>query len=100
MTNLTIAIEDQLLQAARIKALQQGTSVNEICREAITRFAQVDDGVEGRLALLRGLAAKVGQREDKTPIWPGREAFYDEVLKERGLIPREADDQPAASGPR
>lgn len=100
MTNLTIAIDDQLLQAARIKALQQGTSVNEICREAIARFAQVDNGVEGRLALLRGLAVKVGQREDTTPLWPGREAFYDEVLKERGLIPREADDPSAAPNPR
>ena len=39
MANLTLAIDDDLLRAARIKAVQQGTSVNEICREAIERFA-------------------------------------------------------------
>ena len=35
MSNLTLAIDDELLRDARIKALQVGTSVNEICRRAI-----------------------------------------------------------------
>lgn len=86
MANLTIAIDDQLLQAARLKALLQGTSVNEVCREAIARFAQVDEAVDQRLAKLRRLALQVGQRTAPAPLWPGREAFYDEVLRERGLL--------------
>ena len=43
MTHLTVVIDDDLLRAARIKAWQQGTSVNEICREAVTRFAAPGD---------------------------------------------------------
>ncbi|TMH07421.1 MAG: CopG family transcriptional regulator, partial [Betaproteobacteria bacterium] len=35
MSNLTITIDDELLRAARVKAVQQGTSVNEVCRQAI-----------------------------------------------------------------
>ena len=42
MSNLTITIDDQLLRAARIKAVQLGTSVNKVCRQAIAVFA-LDD---------------------------------------------------------
>ncbi|MEO8298464.1 MAG: hypothetical protein ABI574_11720 [Burkholderiales bacterium] len=94
MANLTIAIDDHLLQAARLKALQQGTSVNEICREAIERFAQADEAVAQRLAKLRRLAVHVGQRTAPERLWPGREAFYDEVLRERGLLGPRDDSAP------
>ena len=33
MANLTIAIEDEVLRKARLKALEQGTSVNALLRE-------------------------------------------------------------------
>lgn len=85
MANLTIAIDDQLLQAARIKALQQGTSVNEICREAIARFAGSSDAGAQMLAALRELARQVPAGPPGEPAWPGREALYDEVMRERGL---------------
>lgn len=45
MSNLTITIDDELLRAARVKAVQQGTSVNEVCRQAISAFA-LDDKAE------------------------------------------------------
>ena len=86
MANLTLVIDDQLLQAARVKALQQGTSVNEVCREAIARYARRDDAAASRLAVLRRAAAQIGQRDDAQPLWPGREALYDEVLSQRGLL--------------
>ncbi len=35
MSNLTLVIDDALLKVARIKALRNDTSVNEICRRAI-----------------------------------------------------------------
>lgn len=43
MSNLTITIDDELLREARIKAVQQGTSVNEVCRQAIAAFARQGD---------------------------------------------------------
>lgn len=85
MANLTIAIDDQLLHAARIKALQQGTSVNEICREAIARFAGTEEAGASMLAALRELARQVPPGPSGEPVWPGREALYDEVIRERGL---------------
>lgn len=87
MANLTLVIDDQLLQTARIKALQQGTSVNEICREAIANFALRDEAAAARLATLRSVAAALGERPRSSyaPAWVGREAFYNEVLGERGL---------------
>lgn len=85
MANLTIAIDDQLLQAARIKALQQGTSVNEICREAIARFAGTADAGADMLAALRELARQMPPSPPGEAVWPGREALYDEVMRERGL---------------
>ncbi len=43
MSNLTLSIDDALLRAARIKAVQEGTSVNEVCRQAIAAYAQQGD---------------------------------------------------------
>lgn len=90
MANLTIALDEQLLREARIKAVQQGTSVNEICRQAVERFARgSDDDAEARLARLLAIAAQA-TAHGSGPAWPGREAFYDEVLRERGLLKDEA----------
>ncbi len=56
MANVTIAIDDELLQAARVKAVQQGTSVNEICRQAIEAFARPEEAaLQGAQALLDAL---------------------------------------------
>ena len=84
MANLTIVIDDRLLQAARIKAAQQGTSVNEVCRDAIARFAQADQEVQERIDRLRAIAGRAQPAQGGA--WPGRERFYDEVLEERGLL--------------
>ena len=39
MANLTIAIDDDLLRRARIRALEQETSVNALLRDYLTAFA-------------------------------------------------------------
>ena len=83
MTNLTVVIDDELLRAARIKALQQGTSVNEICREAIARFAAPAQDHEAFMREFRALAAKISQECSPGPSWPGREALYEEAMAER-----------------
>ncbi len=74
MANMTIAIDDQLLRAARIEAVQQGTSVNEICRQAIEAFAQGAGDAQARAARLKALAKKV--KVTQQPLWPGRDALY------------------------
>ena len=39
MTNLTITIDEHLLKQARMRALQQGTSVNAVLREYLETYA-------------------------------------------------------------
>ncbi len=89
MSNLTVVIDDDVLRAARIKALQQGTSVNEICREAIARFAApVKDHAEWMRAW-RALGQDIQAgylvegAPQPEPLWPSREAMYDEIMAER-----------------
>jgi hypothetical protein len=86
MSNLTLVIDDELLRAARIKALQQGTSVNEICREAIARFAAPTDDHAAFAAELWALSNKISRHAPAqlaSPLWPGREALYEEAMAER-----------------
>ena len=66
MANMTIAIEDSLLRAARVKAVQQGTSVNEICRQAIEAFARGATDADARVARLKALAKKVRSPDRKS----------------------------------
>jgi plasmid stability protein len=42
MANLTISIDADLLKQARIRALQQGTSVNALLREYVESYAGDD----------------------------------------------------------
>ena len=83
MSNLTVVIDDDLLRAARIKALQQGTSVNEICREAIARFAAPVDDHEAAMRQLHLLSRRIRSAPGAGPAWPGRDALYDEAMAER-----------------
>ena len=39
MANLTITIDDELLKRARVRAIEQGTSVNSLVREYLISFA-------------------------------------------------------------
>jgi hypothetical protein len=83
MANLTLVIDDDLLKAARIKALQEGTSVNELCRQAIERYAGEVDTPEKRARDMRAIAAEIGKQlkaagfdSTKEKLWPGREAVH------------------------
>ncbi|MDJ0663188.1 MAG: hypothetical protein QNJ75_01430 [Acidimicrobiia bacterium] len=44
MPNLTLAIDDETLKRARIRALEQGTSVNAVVREYLEVYAGIDKG--------------------------------------------------------
>ena len=37
--NLTITVDDQVLKRARLRALQEGTSVNAVLRECLEAYA-------------------------------------------------------------
>lgn len=39
MSNLTIALDDALIRKARIKAVQEGTTINAVVRERLKQYA-------------------------------------------------------------
>lgn len=85
MANLTIVVDDELLKTARIKALQEGTSVNEICRQAIERFAvPAAQRADEMIAAWREVARHVKPLPPGEKAWPGREALYEERLSRIG----------------
>ena len=43
MANLTITVDDRLLKLARMRALEDGTSVNAVLRMYLERYADVSD---------------------------------------------------------
>lgn len=51
VSNLTLAIDDETLRKARIRALEQGTSVNAVVRNYLQIYAGIDQhrGVLGGL---------------------------------------------------
>lgn len=89
MSNLTITIDDDLLHAARVKAVQQGTSVNEVCRQAIAAFAAAGEADARARAHARAKAfwdlshsLQLGPRPDSGKKL-SRDALYDDMLAEK-----------------
>ena len=89
MSNLTITIDDDLLRAARVKAVQQGTSVNEVCRQAIAAFATADEADAVARAHARAKAfwefsnsLKLGPRPDGDKRL-SRDEMVEEMLAEK-----------------
>ena len=59
MSNLTITIDDELLKRARIRALEQGTSVNAVLREFLEAYAGQTEAGQARLRFVeRARASK------------------------------------------
>ncbi len=42
MANLTIAVDEELLKRARLRALREGTSVNRLLRERLESYVEDD----------------------------------------------------------
>ena len=42
MANLTLAIDDDLLHRARVRAAEQGTSVNAVVRDLLVAYSAAD----------------------------------------------------------
>jgi plasmid stability protein len=65
VTNLTLVVDDQVLRRARIRAMEQGTSVNALVREYIARLAgesEATEGVAEFLQIVSGAGAGSGSR--------------------------------------
>jgi hypothetical protein len=74
-TNLTLTVDDDLLRQARIRALEQGTSVNAVVREYLEHYA----GSAGRAGMAAFLESTAKSRASSGPngrSW-SREGLYD-----------------------
>lgn len=81
MANLTIAVDDDVLKRARLRALEQGTSVNAILREHLEKYA---GGNAEQVAAMRRFLdfagkSKAGSGGEK---W-SREDVYDRPIMKR-----------------
>ena len=86
MANLTLSIDDRLLQAARVRAVKEGTSVNDVCRKAIENYARaesVQDRLERFDALLAAIQAERPSGPTAAAPWQNRAEMYDRILEER-----------------
>jgi plasmid stability protein len=80
VTNLTLTIDEETLKRARIRALEQGTSVNAVVRDFLESFAGVEDE---RLALRRFVESAEGSgagTRGQGRSW-SREDLYEERLR-------------------
>lgn len=56
MANLTITVDDEILMRARLRATEQGTSVNAVLREYLEQYAGSRDAQERALSKLLALS--------------------------------------------
>lgn len=66
MANLTLSLDDDLLQKAREAAVCDRTSVNALVREFIERYVDAKRRRFEALDTLDGIAARSNSRSDKT----------------------------------
>ncbi|MBX3590970.1 MAG: hypothetical protein KF755_08685 [Burkholderiaceae bacterium] len=62
MSNLTITVDDEVLKKARIRALEQGSSVNAVLRELLEAYAGVHRGQSAAATDLIALSNEVQTR--------------------------------------
>lgn len=55
MTNLTITVDEETLRRARIRAIEEGSSVNAVLRDYLSRYAEDRDRAERDRGVLRAL---------------------------------------------
>jgi hypothetical protein len=58
MANLTITVDDDVLRQARIRALEQGTSVNALLRSCLESYAGTPAAHQRAIRSLLGLSAR------------------------------------------
>ena len=69
MANLTLAIDDDLLHRARVRAAEQGTSVNALVRDLLVAYSAADR-VEAARRRLVALSVSSAAGSGGRPIVP------------------------------
>jgi len=69
MANLTLAIDDDLLHRARVRAAEQGTSVNAVVRDLLVAYSAADR-VEAARRRLVALSVSSAAGSGGRPIIP------------------------------
>jgi plasmid stability protein len=78
VANLTIAVDDDVLRRARVKAAEQGTSINAVLRGDLERYA-AGDGAEEAIDEFLALARRRPAHGGPSRQW-SREDLYAERL--------------------
>lgn len=76
MANLTLSLDDTLLQQARQTALRENTSVNALVRDFLTRYVDARSRRLQALEVLEAVAERTASRSD--------DAWTRESLHQRG----------------
>ena len=83
MTNLTITVDEETLKRARMRALEEGTSVNAVLREYLEAYAGVRRERREAWRRILDLARESGMGSGGKRL-PRREELYDrKVLRDR-----------------
>lgn len=75
MTNLTITLDEAIVKKARVRAIQEGTSVSAKVREFLATYAQGEDGQQAAAQAFIA-AARRSQANRDGARW-SREDAYD-----------------------
>ncbi len=78
MANLTIGVDDDLLERARRRSLKEGTTVNRVLREHLERYAQDDRRRRRRKAIRELLSLSQSARSGSEGRRVRREDAYGE----------------------
>lgn len=79
MANLTINVDAEVLKRARMRALQENTSVNAVLGEYLKGYARLDEVRRERLAALDRLLKMANQH----PIDRGGRRWHRDALHDR-----------------
>jgi plasmid stability protein len=97
MSNLTISVDDQLIKKARVRAIQQGTSLSAKVREFLQQYANGSENTlqkqreDATARLLAAMDAATAQAASPSPDHKGKVKLRDEIYagdfraRDRGL---------------
>jgi len=83
VANLTITVDDEVLKRARIRALEQGTSVNAILADRLEAFASEGESQARATRSLIALAKESARSRGKTRRARKRRRWSRDELHER-----------------
>jgi plasmid stability protein len=79
VSNLTLTLDEELLKRARIRAIEQGTSVNAVVREFLTSYAGMDDERRARRRFVEIAEESNAGSEGEGRNWRREDLYEDRV---------------------